>query len=96
MALKGCFHFQFLRDLQRNIHSENNLHTAIHWIQCCLILHNIIIRLEEAHGWNEGNGTVEWACQQGRGMVDEEFEAPDGNEVLVTGCMRAHQVRLAI
>jgi hypothetical protein len=42
----------------------------------------MIIRLEEACRWNEDNGTVEWAHQQGRGMVDEEFEAPDGNEVV--------------
>ncbi|KAG2739594.1 hypothetical protein P692DRAFT_201688843, partial [Suillus brevipes Sb2] len=71
-ALKG--RFQSLRDLRRNIHSENDLRTAVHWIQCCLILHNMIIRLEEARRWNEDNGTVEWAHQQGRGMVDEEFE----------------------
>lgn len=55
---------------------------AIHWIQCYLILHNMIIRLEEARGWNEVTGTVAWAHQQGRGMIDEEFEAPDGNQVV--------------
>lgn len=42
----------------------------------------MIIKLEEARGWNENNGTVEWACQQGRGMVDVEPETPDGDEAV--------------
>lgn len=42
----------------------------------------MIIRLEEARGWSEDSGTVEWARQQGKGMIDEEFEAPDGDQVV--------------
>jgi hypothetical protein len=42
----------------------------------------MIIWLEEARGWHENDGTVNWARQEGRGMINEEFEAPDGNQVV--------------
>ncbi|KIJ67140.1 hypothetical protein HYDPIDRAFT_74457, partial [Hydnomerulius pinastri MD-312] len=43
-ALKG--RFQSLRELRHNIQTEADLHFAMYWVQCCLILHNMIIRFE--------------------------------------------------
>ena len=42
----------------------------------------MIIRFEEQRSWNEATGTVEWARHEGRGIIDEEIEAADGDEVV--------------
>ncbi|KIK74655.1 hypothetical protein PAXRUDRAFT_157970, partial [Paxillus rubicundulus Ve08.2h10] len=44
-ALKGCF--QSLQELCHPIQNEKELQYVIHWADCCLILHNMIIQFEE-------------------------------------------------
>ncbi|KIK82466.1 hypothetical protein PAXRUDRAFT_77190, partial [Paxillus rubicundulus Ve08.2h10] len=44
-ALKGCF--QSLHELRHPVGNEKELQYVIHWVNCCLILHNMIIRFEE-------------------------------------------------
>ncbi|KAG2754069.1 hypothetical protein P692DRAFT_201704896, partial [Suillus brevipes Sb2] len=46
-ALKG--QFQSLQELCLNIHTERELLIAVHWIMCCIILHNMIIRFKAHH-----------------------------------------------
>lgn len=78
-ALKG--RFQSLRDLRQNINSADDLWTAVHWIQCCLILHNMIIRFEEEHALTEDQGSVKWSCQEARNFMSQEAaEGPDDND----------------
>jgi len=55
-ALKG--RFQSLQDLRQNINSADDLQAAVHWIQYCLILHNMIIRFEEHRGHIGSSGSV--------------------------------------
>ncbi|KIK18703.1 hypothetical protein PISMIDRAFT_42319, partial [Pisolithus microcarpus 441] len=43
-ALKG--RFQSLRELRLKVTRDEDLHVAIYWIMCCMILHNMIIRFE--------------------------------------------------
>ncbi|KAG2055851.1 hypothetical protein BDR06DRAFT_1044727 [Suillus hirtellus] len=38
-----------LRELCINIQTEKDLQVAVHWIKCCLILHNMIICFETHH-----------------------------------------------
>ncbi|KIK75869.1 hypothetical protein PAXRUDRAFT_171437, partial [Paxillus rubicundulus Ve08.2h10] len=40
-ALKG--HFQSLQELHHPIRNEQELQYVIHWVNCCLILHNMVI-----------------------------------------------------
>ncbi|KIK23128.1 hypothetical protein PISMIDRAFT_101103, partial [Pisolithus microcarpus 441] len=40
---------------------------AVHWIQCCLILHNMIIHFEEKLGVL----TVSWAIQEGEELCGD-------------------------
>ncbi|KIK74613.1 hypothetical protein PAXRUDRAFT_94559, partial [Paxillus rubicundulus Ve08.2h10] len=44
-ALKGCF--QSLQELRHPIQDEEELQYVIHWVNCCLILHNMVIQFEE-------------------------------------------------
>ncbi|KIK81326.1 hypothetical protein PAXRUDRAFT_156354 [Paxillus rubicundulus Ve08.2h10] len=44
-ALKG--HFQFLFKFCFQLQIEQDLHITIYWVECCLILHNMIIWFEE-------------------------------------------------
>ncbi|KIK73622.1 hypothetical protein PAXRUDRAFT_41480, partial [Paxillus rubicundulus Ve08.2h10] len=44
-ALKG--HFQSLWELHHPIRNEQELQYVIHWVNCCLILHNMVIQFEE-------------------------------------------------
>ncbi|KAG2155173.1 uncharacterized protein EDB93DRAFT_1101766 [Suillus bovinus] len=77
-ALKG--QFQSLKDLQQNINSADDLRAAVHWIQYCLILHNMIIQFEEQRGLKEDKGTMDWAHEEGNNIPIGEGEGPDGNE----------------
>ncbi|KIJ58573.1 hypothetical protein HYDPIDRAFT_102367, partial [Hydnomerulius pinastri MD-312] len=67
-ALKG--RFQSLRELRLQIQTEKDVHIAVYWVMCCLILHNMIIRFEEQRRVVIA-GTMEWAIQEGRGSEDD-------------------------
>ncbi|KIM63032.1 hypothetical protein SCLCIDRAFT_44542, partial [Scleroderma citrinum Foug A] len=43
-ALKGCF--QSLHELRLKVAKDKDLHVAVYWITCCMILHNMIIHFE--------------------------------------------------
>ena len=51
----------------------------MHWIQCCIILHNMIIRFEEELGVEKTSG---WARREGvepyRPVAPIVVDAPDG------------------
>ncbi|KAF8545964.1 hypothetical protein OG21DRAFT_1479735 [Imleria badia] len=55
-ALKG--RFQSLQELHIRIQSPGDMTYTVHWVQCCIILHNMIIQFEEVLG---EESTVEWA-----------------------------------
>ena len=45
--------------------NEDNLHVVVYWIECCLILHNMIIVFEENHQmWGEQVESVRWAREE--------------------------------
>ncbi|KAG2155371.1 uncharacterized protein EDB93DRAFT_1047827, partial [Suillus bovinus] len=48
------------------------------WVRCCLILHNMIIKFEEKCN----KSTIRWAIQEGHHTLREEYEGPDGDEVV--------------
>jgi hypothetical protein len=58
-ALKG--HFQSLIELRHPIQDQRDLQTTLHWVRCCLILHNMIICFEENHN----KSTLVWAICEG-------------------------------
>lgn len=58
-ALKG--HFQSLRELRTHVQKTQDIKYAVHWVQRCLILHNMVIRFEEALGTSS---TMPWAQQE--------------------------------
>jgi len=60
-ALKG--RFQSLRELRLQIRTECDLQIAVYWVECCLILHNMIIHFESALGVEL---TAGWAMDEGR------------------------------
>ena len=78
--LKG--RFQSLRELRLNIRKEKDVQIAVHWIQCCIILHNMIIRFENHHRKQDGEyeGSLEWAHVEGEAFMSHESEDPDGDE----------------
>ena len=65
-ALKGCF--QLLQELQLCVLTPEDVKYAIHWVQACLILHNMIIWIEERLG---RLSTMPWAQQEIRDMGRE-------------------------
>jgi hypothetical protein len=75
-ALKG--RFQSLRELRHNIQTANDFKFTVHWIQCCIILHNMIIRFEANHNQD----SQAWAQQEGNTFIPHQFEDADGNEVV--------------
>ncbi|KIK15007.1 hypothetical protein PISMIDRAFT_115948 [Pisolithus microcarpus 441] len=72
-ALKG--RFQLLRELRLQIWSKHDLYVAIYWVECCLILHNMIVHFEGGNG-DEGS-TMGWALREGL-----EFERQHENVVV--------------
>ncbi|KIK18456.1 hypothetical protein PISMIDRAFT_79655, partial [Pisolithus microcarpus 441] len=47
-SLKG--RFQSLRDMHFQIQNQQDLEFANMWMRCCLILHNLILEIEEDFG----------------------------------------------
>jgi hypothetical protein len=80
--LKG--RFQSLRELRFRIQGEKDLDFAVHWIKCCIILHNMIIRFETDHRKQDGTyeSSLKWARVEGEDFIAQEFEDPDGDEVV--------------
>ena len=70
MALKG--QFQSLWELWLLIQSNDNLEFVVHWIKCCLILHNMILCFEEQ--WMTDvmleKQTMGWVMKEGVEFVD--------------------------
>ena len=60
-ALKG--QFQSLHELCLQIRTEQDLQIVVYWVECCLILHNMIIRFESTLGVES---TAGWAMNEGR------------------------------
>ena len=69
-ALKG--RFQSLRELCLRIRSQDDLKYAVHWVQCCIILHNMIIRFEEKLGKET---STNWARKEAQ-EVDQVNDPP--------------------
>ncbi|KIK22253.1 hypothetical protein PISMIDRAFT_102701, partial [Pisolithus microcarpus 441] len=72
-ALKG--RFQSLRELCLQIQSKHDLYVAIYWVECCLILHNMIMHFEGGNG-DEGS-MMGWALHEGL-----EFERQHENIIV--------------
>ena len=60
-ALKG--RFQSLRELRLQVRTKKDIQVAVHWIQCCIILHNMIIDFEKELGIDSSTG---WAREEGQ------------------------------
>lgn len=70
-SLKG--RFQSLRELRFQIQSQKDLNYANMWTRCCLILHNLIIEIEEELGKKSTNPHFcKESQRQGNRDVDEE------------------------
>ena len=78
MALKGQFHS--LQELQIHIQTVENMKYVAHWVQCCLILHNIIIHFKSMLGQQS---LVPWAQQDaqdlGRDCENMVVQVPIGS-----------------
>ncbi|KIO03854.1 hypothetical protein M404DRAFT_56632, partial [Pisolithus tinctorius Marx 270] len=57
VALKG--RFQSLRELWLKIRKKEDLYVAIYWVECYLILHNMIVWFED--GTQGGESSAGWA-----------------------------------
>jgi hypothetical protein len=75
-ALKG--RFQSLRELRHNIQKRKDFQITMHWIQCCIILHNMIIRFEANHS----KDSQTWAYQEGIAFIAPEIEEQEGDDVV--------------
>ena len=69
-ALKG--RFQSLCELRLHIQSQDDLKYAMHWVQCCIILHNMIIQFEEKLGKET---STNWAWKEAQ-EVDQVNDPP--------------------
>ena len=58
-ALKGCF--QLLWELWLRMRTQQDLHTVVYWITCCMILHNMIMRFKAKQ---LGEGLMRWAIRE--------------------------------
>jgi len=61
-ALKG--RFQSLRELHLKMKTDDDLHIAMYWITCCMILHNMVIRFEAKRREELGEGMMGWAIAE--------------------------------
>ncbi|KIK23176.1 hypothetical protein PISMIDRAFT_100908, partial [Pisolithus microcarpus 441] len=69
--LKG--HFQSLQEMHFQIQNQQDLDFANMWIQCCLILHNLILKIEEDLGMVSSNlKYIEEAAALGGPLTHEE------------------------
>jgi hypothetical protein len=50
--------FQSLHELQLVMRTHEQMKVTMHWVQCCIILHNMIIRFEEELGVEKTTGWV--------------------------------------
>ena len=73
-ALKG--RFQSLWELRLKMKTDDDLHIAVYWITCCMILHNMVICFETR--WREelGEGTMSWVIRE----AEWEDEDEEGGE----------------
>jgi hypothetical protein len=76
-SLKG--RFQSLRELRIQIQGKDDLDYAAMWIWCCLILHNMIIEIEEELGLQSSQ--VYFAQQYREANRDIDDEENDEGEV---------------
>ena len=76
-ALKG--RFQSLHELQLVMRTQDNMKIAMHWLQCCMMLHNMVIDFEDVLGVEKMIG---WARREGaeprHPMAPVVVEVPDG------------------
>ncbi|KIK22274.1 hypothetical protein PISMIDRAFT_652300 [Pisolithus microcarpus 441] len=69
--LKG--HFQSLQEMHFQIQNQQDLNFTNMWIQCCLILHNLILEIEEDLGMVSSNlEYIEEAAAWGGPLTHEE------------------------
>lgn len=66
------------------MNNNHDLHIAVYWVTCCMILHNMVVHFE--HDWRGelGNGTMLWAMGEaeewGEGEDEEAGEEQGGTE----------------
>ena len=77
VALKGCF--QSLCELRLKINKEEDLHVAVYWIMCCMILHNMIVHFEARRKRTLNNGSMDWAIQEA-GRLDDDDDDTGGEQ----------------
>ncbi|KIK22273.1 hypothetical protein PISMIDRAFT_102807 [Pisolithus microcarpus 441] len=63
-VLKG--QFQSLHKLQLKVAKDKDLHVTIHWIMCCMILHNMIIQFESNQS-DDLDRSMNWAIREAKG-----------------------------
>ena len=69
-ALKGCF--QSLHELRLKVAKDKDLHVAVYWITCCMILHNMIIHFEANQQDEFGDGMMDWEIDKTEGWEEDE------------------------
>lgn len=77
-ALKG--RFQSLRELRIQIQTQKDFDFANSWLQCCFILHNLIVEIEEKE---RQPSTVGWARKENGdsdSVEDEDEEIGEGDQ----------------
>jgi len=76
-SLKG--RFQSLRELRFQIQGQKELDYANMWVRCCLVLHNLIVEIEEGLGIaSTAEEFYDEQFQQGRRPDDDDHNAEDG------------------
>ena len=90
-ALKG--RFQSLRELCFQMNSLKDIQIATHWIQCCLILHNMIIQFEDKLNIES---TTQWAIQEGQENSNDSDGDNGGAEMDVAQQTPGQQFQLEL
>lgn len=76
-VLKG--QFQSLCKLWLVMRTQVNMKIAMHWIQCCVILHNMIIQFEEELGVKKTTDWARWEeAEPYHSMAPIVVDAPKG------------------